>query len=158
MIKVKNVKVYCCEDISLIENYEKAIADKTKTWHCHHRKETDEGLSADELIEMGLYFNRPASELIFMTESEHHSLHSKGNKHSLGKHFTDEQKEKLSKSSPNKKPVYQIDKTTGEIIKEWEGMNIAAKALAVNHSGIFKCCRGRLKSSGGFIWRYVDEC
>ena len=35
-----NASKYCCEDISLIENYDKAIEDKTQYWHCHHRLET----------------------------------------------------------------------------------------------------------------------
>ena len=28
----KVVKRYCCEDISLIENYDKAVADNTQIW------------------------------------------------------------------------------------------------------------------------------
>ena len=35
-----NVKKFCCEDISKIENYAAAIADTTQTWECHHRMET----------------------------------------------------------------------------------------------------------------------
>lgn len=62
----------------MIENYEQALNDQTQTWHCHHRKQTDEGLSSDELKEIGLYFNRPASELIFMPAAEHISMHTNG--------------------------------------------------------------------------------
>ena len=80
MINIGNVKNFCNEDISLIENYEKAINDKTQTWHCHHRRETDEGLSVKQLMELGLYLNRPANELIFLTPEEHTSLHHKGKK------------------------------------------------------------------------------
>ena len=32
----RNVKLFCCEDASNIENYDKAIADKENIWHCHH--------------------------------------------------------------------------------------------------------------------------
>ena len=76
MINKKNVNTYCSEDISLIENYEQAINDKTQTWDCHHRKETDENISVPELIKLDLYFNRPANELIFLTPTEHRSLHT----------------------------------------------------------------------------------
>lgn len=155
MIKIKNVKAYCCENISNIQNYEEAVNDATQTWHCHHKLETDLGLSAEELKDKGLYWNRPAAELIFLTESEHHSLHSIGNKHGLGKQWSREERTKLSESSPTKKPVYQIDKNTGEIIKEWNCMNAAVKTLGINISGIVNCCKGRLKSAGGFVWRYV---
>lgn len=74
----KNVTLYCCEDISLIENYEAAINDETQTWHCHHRFEIDLGLSMKELNDRNLYYNRPASELIFITKAEHHRLHNQG--------------------------------------------------------------------------------
>lgn len=33
----RHAKLWCCEDISKIENYDKAIADKTQTWVCHHK-------------------------------------------------------------------------------------------------------------------------
>ena len=75
----ENAKNYCCEDISNIENYNEAIADKTKTWHCHHRLEIQNGVSISikELKSKNLYYNRPASELIFLTETEHKRLHNK---------------------------------------------------------------------------------
>ena len=74
---------YCCEDISLIENYDKAIKDKSQTWLCHHRLETHDenkllrnvALSSSDLIKMNLYYNRPAKELIFLTRSEHQKVH-----------------------------------------------------------------------------------
>lgn len=78
----RNVKLFCCEDASNIENYDKAIADKENIWHCHHRLElTITGgvvdCSVQDLIGWGLYYNRPASELIFLTHSEHKGLHNK---------------------------------------------------------------------------------
>lgn len=36
MINEKNARKYCYQDISLIENYDKAIADTEHMWHCHH--------------------------------------------------------------------------------------------------------------------------
>ena len=76
MICLRTVKVFCNGDITQIENYEKALNDVTQTWDCHHRKETDEGLSVKQLIEQNLYFDRPANELIFLTKSEHVILHN----------------------------------------------------------------------------------
>lgn len=74
-ISIKRAKELCCEDISLIENYEEALADKTQTWICHHRKGIELNKSKKELKAMGLYYNRPACELIFLTESEHQRIH-----------------------------------------------------------------------------------
>ena len=91
MIYLKNVKKFCRDDISLIENYDKAIADKTQIWDCHHRRETI--YSAKELIDIGEYYNRPACELIFLTKSEHTRLHH------LGKHHSEGTRKKISESN-----------------------------------------------------------
>ena len=97
MINENSAKSYCKDDISLIENYDKAIADDTQTWHCHHRRETV--LSRKDLIEIGEYYNRPAIELIFLTKSEHNRLHKSGENHPLfGKHHSEESRKKMSES------------------------------------------------------------
>ena len=122
MINEINAKLYCSEDISLIENYDKAVNDTTQMWECHHRLETDLGLSKGELIDLRLYTNRPANELIFLSKKEHKALHmslhrkngilptrkgkdcnfygvhNRGEKHPFyGKHHTEETKQKLRK-------------------------------------------------------------
>ena len=94
MICEKLVYAYCREDISLIENYENAINDKTQTWHCHHRRETI--FSRKDLIEIGEYYNRPACELIFLTKSEHIKLHH------LGKPLSEDTRRKLSEANKGK--------------------------------------------------------
>lgn len=106
----------CKDDISLIENYEKAKADNFKGWVCHHRMETHRRngklrkfpLPASLLIEYNVYYNRPASELIYLTKAEHRSLH---NKHATeethhkwsqaqqGRTCSEETRKKLSESS-----------------------------------------------------------
>ena len=64
MINETLAKIYCSEDLSLIENYHQAISDKEKMWDVHHRRECDdEGrtlFTHKQLKEMNLYFNRPA--------------------------------------------------------------------------------------------------
>ena len=102
MINLKNVKKFCKDDISLIENYDKAIADKTQVWHCHHRRETI--YSRSGLIEIGEYYNRPACELIFLTPADHHRLHHNGNSNPMfGKHHSEEAKKKMSESKNGKR-------------------------------------------------------
>ena len=83
MISIKRVKLYCCENISLIENYDKAINDKTQIWVCHHKLEIELNLTQRELIEIRRYFDVPASELIFMTRSDHTKLHTQGEKNPM---------------------------------------------------------------------------
>ena len=136
-------KRFCSEDISLIENYQEAIADQTKMWDTHHRRECDsEGrtlFTKKQLIEMGLYLNRPASELIFVTRSMHRKLHrelcaKRGKKNSI--------------------PILQISKD-GTFVKEWPSAREAERKLGIHQSSICNCLKGRYKSAGGFIWRYA---
>lgn len=80
----ENVNKYCIKDqISLIENYDLAINDEEQIWDLHHRRETEEHKSMEELIDEGLYFNRPAAELIFLPHGEHMKLHNKGENHPM---------------------------------------------------------------------------
>lgn len=100
----RRTKLYCKEDISLIENYDKAINDKEHIWECHHRLEIGEGYtnSTEDLKMMNLYYNRPANELIFLTKYEHCSIHfsckeihSKSAKSRTGLKRSDEFKKEL---------------------------------------------------------------
>ena len=83
MISEICAKNYCREDISLIENYEKAMKDTKQIWVCHHRDEVKvlpSGMtvlrSRQDLIDNDRYYNCPANELIFLTPEEHKCLHS----------------------------------------------------------------------------------
>lgn len=77
MINETNTKRICCEDISKIENYEKAIADSSQTWVCHHRLGVQgEFLNSVELLKKcGIYYGVTASQLIFLTQTEHKRIH-----------------------------------------------------------------------------------
>ena len=98
MISESNVRKFCCEDITRIENYDKAMADKEHTWHCHHRLEVQGQFrnSVELLKRCRMYYNRPSSELIFLTNEEHISLHNKGKK------LSEEHRRKISESEKGK--------------------------------------------------------
>lgn len=55
------------------------------------------------------------------------------------------------------RPIYQCDKDTGEIIKEWDYIELAAKTLKINGSDITGCARGRQQVIGGYIWIYKED-
>lgn len=100
-----------CRTPELIENYEKAIADDTQVWECHHRLETHNSdgerrlvdISSSELIALDMYFDRPPEELVFLTELEHKRLHNKGKPGTFtGKHHSEEVKGRISESNKGK--------------------------------------------------------
>lgn len=42
-------------------------------------------------------------------------------------------------------------------IKEWDSISSASKETGTERSDITGCCNGRLKTSGGFIWKHKDD-
>ena len=120
-----------CKEPEKIENYEKAKKDNFKGWCCHHRLETHNSdgerrlvdITAEELIALGTYWNRPSSELIFLTISEHASLHQKG------KHHTEETKKKMSEAMKGKKHSAESKKRMSESHKGRRWFNNGEKCV-----------------------------
>lgn len=131
MINETKVKKYCYQDISLIENYERAVADTEHVWDCHHRVETIMNCGAKELQAQGCYYDRPAHDLIFLPREEHASLHMKGKKYALGCHRSDETKKKMSEAMKGNKNTLGM-KHSDE----------AKKKISEAKKGN-KCCLGR---------------
>lgn len=52
--------------------------------------------------------------------------------------------------------VLQFSKD-GKFIKKWLCGAIAARELGLNINHIYDCCKGRLKTSGGFVWKFADK-
>ena len=77
--KKQNWKRYCKDRIELVQNFHQAEADGFEGWCIHHRMETlPDGTTVyrDELKAKGLYWHRPAAELIFMKTADHMKLHN----------------------------------------------------------------------------------
>lgn len=180
MINEEYAKTYCCEDISLIENYELAVNDTTQTWECHHI--LGEQYSRKYLKENGLYENRPACEFRFMTKLDHNRLHTKGvprpdlkgvplsdeHKKAIGEALKGVPKGPISEATkkaisdalkgvPNvklSKKVLQFTKS-GEFLREWSSTREASRQLGISQGNICSCCNGKYKSAGGYIWKYA---
>lgn len=109
-----------CTKPQLIENYDKAIADTTQRWDCHHRLEThfsdgnprpkNAQLSQEELIALGMYYDRPAEELVFLTVAEHTGLHHKGDKREPP---SEEIRKKISETKKGKPRNYYSNGSKG---------------------------------------------
>lgn len=67
--------------------------------------------------------------------------------------------ERIGKANTNgklSKPVLQIDKTTGEVIKEYESTKQVEREMGFNQGNISSCCTRRLRQAYGYIWRYKN--
>lgn len=61
------------------------------------------------------------------------------------------------KNTGKSKEIYQYD-LNGKFIMSYPSAGTAARALGLkSHSHISECCRGKLKTYKGFIWRYVED-
>ena len=54
------------------------------------------------------------------------------------------------------KPILQYSKS-GDFIREWKSASEVKRVLGIDNSHIIHCCKGKRKSSGGFVWRYKEK-
>ena len=132
---LKYYKRCYCKDIENVENYQKALADNFNGWEVHHRLEThtpdgkrrEVDISRKELMALGMYYHRPADELIFMTTREHNAF-KKGQQKSeetrkklseanKGKRLSEEHKKKLSEAHKGKQLSEETKKKMSEALK-----------------------------------------
>lgn len=143
----------CCEDISLIRGYERAVNDTTQMYELHHL----EGVfyTKEEMKRLGKYYHQPAMALIFLTRSEHKRIHY------AFKPMERDRKEKIREARTNckitSKPVrqYTLD---GVFVKEWPSAMEPERELGYNNSNIGQCCLGKRVQANGFLWRYSQDC
>ena len=56
-----------------------------------------------------------------------------------------------------KRIVQMFDKSTGELLATFPSTCEAGRVTGINQGNISTCCNGKLKSAGGYIWRYLYE-
>lgn len=54
------------------------------------------------------------------------------------------------------KPIFQYSKS-GDFIREWKSAHEVERVLGIDQGNISKCCKGKLKSAGGFVWKYKEK-
>ena len=128
-----------------------------------HSDETKRKISATQKGENNSFFGKHHTEETRKKISEnlkgkHHSDETKrkisaaqkGEKnHMFGKHLSEETKRKLSKIVIQ----YTLD---GEFVREWVSLSEIKRQLGYEISAISRCCKGKQKSSYGFIWKFKD--
>lgn len=53
------------------------------------------------------------------------------------------------------KKVQMFDKKTSELLATFPSTMEAGRVTGIYHSSISSCCNGKLKSAGGYVWRYA---
>ena len=71
-----------------------------------------------------------------------------------GRVFSEEHKKKIRENNPSK-PVLQFSKD-GEFIAEYPSIMEASRQTGCYQGNICRCCMGKYKSTGGYIWRYAS--
>ena len=57
----------------------------------------------------------------------------------------------------NSKPVYQLDKNTGEVIQSFSSLKEAAAAMDVSASSIASACNHRSRTCSNYKWCFANE-
>ena len=72
-------------------------------------------------------------------------------------------KENINHGTRNKRagekkstPIAQLN-LEGKFVKAWKSGIDAERIGGYNNSNIIKCCKGRLKTHGGYKWQYLSE-
>ena len=146
----RNWDKFCSESLDKIEHYEEALEENFKGWCIHHRKEIQlDGtrVSRQDLKDQGLYYNRPAEELVFMRRPEHNRLHLIGNTYTKGKHLSEDTRNKLSEAKKGKHLSEEHRKKIAEAKKGKRHSTETRKKMSESRKGKHKSTETRHKLS-----------
>ena len=132
----------------------------------HHTEETKQKLRERMSGKNNPNYGKPMSEEQKQKISQTKKDKYQKEKHPMyGKHHTEETKQKISEShkglqigvnNPHAKPIIQLDKTNN-LIKIWDYIKLASNELGIHRTDISSCCSGRLKTAGGYHWKYLYD-
>lgn len=63
---------------------------------------------------------------------------------------------RFGKDSPFHKPILQIQDHT--VIAKYYGYHEASRQTGIAYQNIYKCCKGKRKTAGGYQWGYANKC
>jgi hypothetical protein len=70
---------------------------------------------------------------------------------------SEEQKNKIRMGQTLRHSIYQIDKQTKSVIKEWDSITQASNVLKIDRGGISMVCKAKQIYAGGFKWEYKNK-
>lgn len=134
----------------------------------HHKEESKEKMRGPRPSMTGdnhPMYNKHPSDETRKKISKNHADVSGVNNPFYGRCMSEDQRKKISeakkgnvvgKDNPRARKVAQYDSELN-LIRIWDYIKQATIELGISNSNICSCCKGRLKSAGGFIWRYIED-
>ena len=90
-------------------------------------------------------------------KGENHPMYNRNHSEKTKKIWSEKRKGKnLYANNPNAKAVNQYDKNMN-FIKTFYTIKEASESVGVQPQTIHACLRGKLKTAGGYVWKYTSE-
>jgi len=167
--KHKYVLIEECEESKLNERerYYQELYDSVENGlNCNYTRTKDKsGRVSKETLKRMSEVQKGNKNMLGFKHTE--ETKDKIRKKALGRKFTDEQnkrkgkkgitpplKGKFGAENPISKKIGQYSKN-GELIKVWDSAMDVKRELGFSNSNICSCCKGNLKTSSGYVWRYI---
>jgi group I intron endonuclease len=153
-------KFNCCQIAGSALGYKHSTQSRLNMSKSHMGKKlSPESIVKRSLKQSGVnhpFYNkkRTDNDVAKMKEGHKKFFENGGIGHRTGKTSSEESKKKMSES--HMIPIIQYEKT-GEFVREWKGSTEAANELKICSVNINQCCNGRLKTSGGYIWTFLEK-
>lgn len=140
---------------------EKYLGRKLERWeHVHHINENKLDNRIENLVVMTIqehvehhhriyprYYVCPVCGRKFERLSTKHGYVVTCSKKCMGDWF--------KKNSTSRKKINQYT-SDGKFIKQWDSARDASRSLKICDTGICQCCKGKIKTFHGFIWKHVE--
>ena len=158
--------VYRLENIVTKKNYIGMTSLKPKVrWYKRYKGKMKEAIATyplDLCWKKHIEFQTPNKNQALELESElmkwYDSVENGYNTSEYNSHHckhSEESKKRIRENNPSK-PVIQFSKN-GDFIAEYPSAREAERQTGCRNGNICSCCKGKYKSTGGFIWKYKEE-
>lgn len=148
--KVDKMKIPVSEETR--KKISEALSGEKAYWYGKHlTEETRRKMSEAQTGEKHHMFGKHLSE---ETRNKMSEAQTGKKNHMFGNHHSEETRKRMAESKGiNGILQYSID---GNFIAEYPSTHEASRQTGCHQSDICKCCKGKLKTCGGYIWKYKE--